>query len=165
MVCVGLVLGSFANVIIYRLPKGESVISPRSRCQKCLQPIRWFENIPLVSYLFLRGKCNRCGVRISPRYFVVEALMGLGFGALFWCHGLNFYLVEHSIFYFGLLTVSMIDIDHMILPDSFTLSGIVIGLVGSLFNSGRGFTEAFVGVLMGGGFLWLVAYLYYVWRK
>lgn len=162
---LGILFGSFANVVIYRLPKNESVIRPRSRCQKCLQPVAWFDNIPLFSWLWLRGKCRSCKVSISPRYFLVELLTGILFAVAFHFDGLSWTLVEHLIFIFGLVICSFIDFDHMILPDEFTLSGIVIGLVGALLNPERVFLESLFGVLMGGGFLWLMAYLYFLFTK
>ncbi|MCB0356040.1 MAG: prepilin peptidase [Bdellovibrionales bacterium] len=163
--CFGALWGSFANVVILRLPLGQSVVSPPSHCPACQAKIRWYQNIPIFSWFYLRGKCANCSEKISWRYPFIELLMAVGFCLLYWWHGWSFYLLEHMIFYFGLVVVSFIDFDHMIIPDSFSLGGIVIGLVGAMFNDGRSFASALGGVLMGGGFLWAIAYLYYLWRK
>ena len=162
---LGLLLGSFANVLIWRIPRHEGWAMSRSRCPKCSKQIAWYDNIPLVSYLLLRGRCRQCGQPISLRYPIVELLMALGFGGLFWKCGWSWTLLEYDIFFFGLITVSFIDFDHMILPDVFTLSGIVIGLVGAWLNPEREFLPSLMGVLIGGGALWLVAYLYFLFRK
>jgi leader peptidase (prepilin peptidase)/N-methyltransferase len=161
----GTLLGSFANVVILRLPRGESVIRPRSRCPKCQTQIKWYDNIPILSWLILRARCRKCGNPISARYPLVEFMMGLAFALAFYFIGWQWYLLEALIFLFGLITVIFIDIDHFLLPDIFTLSGIVIGLIGALINPERSFVEALLGVLMGGGFLWAIAYFYYVIRK
>lgn len=163
--CLGLCLGSFANVVIYRLPKGESVVKPRSRCGSCGKPVVWYDNIPLLSWIFLRARCRRCRAKISWRYPLVEILSGLLFTGLFYRYGWSFQLLESLVFAWGLLVVSFIDFDHMILPDEFTLSGIVIGLVGSFFNPNRDFISAVIGVLLGGGFLYAIAAIYYAFRK
>jgi leader peptidase (prepilin peptidase)/N-methyltransferase len=160
----GAIFGSFANVVIYRLPRGESVVAPRSRCMSCEKPISWRNNVPILAWFWLRGKCASCGARFSIRYPLVELLMASLFAGAGYAIGFNCFLLESLIFIFGLVTVSFIDIDHMILPDKFTLSGIVIGLVGAALNPEREFLPALYGVLMGGGFLWAVAYLYYALR-
>ncbi len=161
----GAIWGSFANVVIVRLPHGKSVVLPASSCMSCKTKILWYQNIPIFSWLFLRGSCANCKAKISWRYPLVELIMASGFVALFWFHGFNFYLLEHILLFFGLVTVSFIDLEHMIIPDSFSLGGIVIGLLGATLNEGRSFMGAVGGILMGGGFLWAVAYFYYLWRK
>lgn len=160
----GLLLGSFANVIILRLPHGKSIVLPRSHCPNCKKYIYWYDNIPVFSWLFLRGKCRFCKAKISIQYAIVELLMGLLFLALFLKLGLTWTLLEMLIFTFAGVVCSFIDLEHYILPDVFTLSGILIGLVGAFLNPEREFLSAFFGVLMGGGFLWLVAYGYYLLR-
>lgn len=162
---LGAIFGSFANVVILRLPAGQSVVSPRSRCPKCEKAISWYDNIPILSWLALRGRCRTCSVSISWRYPLVEFLMAITFAGLYLYVGWSWTLLEYLIFAFGLIVVTFIDFDHMILPDVFTLSGIVIGLLGSVLNPERDFWPALGGVLMGGGFLWAVAYLYWVFRK
>jgi leader peptidase (prepilin peptidase)/N-methyltransferase len=162
---LGAIFGSFGNVIIYRLPKGESVVLPGSHCQKCGKPVAWYDNIPIISWLVLRGKCRHCSEKFSIRYMIVEIVMGLCFALVFHFVGWKWLLLEYLIFIFGLVVCSFIDLDHYILPDVFTLSGIVIGLVGAALNPERSFYESLGGVLMGGGFLWLTAYLYYLFTK
>ena len=161
----GLLFGSFGNVIIHRLPLGESVVHPRSRCPHCLAPIAWFDNIPVASWILLRGKCRHCLGKIHWRYPFVELLMGFLFAVLFRYEGLSWTLLEHLVFTFGLVICTFIDFDHMIIPDEFSLSGIVLGLLGAWLNPDREFMDALFGVLMGGGFLWLLAWLYYVLTK
>ncbi len=163
----GTLWGSFANVVILRMPNGESVVRPRSRCPKCQTPIKWYDNIPIFSWLLLRGKCRKCGNPISWRYPLVELIMGVVFALAYHFIGLEWYLLEVLIFLFGLVTVTFIDIDHFLLPDVFTLSGIVIGLVGALLNpiEGRDLVDSILGVVLGGGFLWAIAYFYFVFRK
>ncbi len=162
---LGALFGSFGNVIIYRLPKGESVATPRSHCQKCKKQVAWYDNVPLLSWLILRGKCRNCGAPFSFRYFVVELLMAVCFVMTYHHTGFSWLLLEYLIFVFALIVCIFIDIDHMILPDVFTLSGIVVGLAGAALNPERSFWEAFFGVFMGGGFLWMTAYLYYLFTK
>ena len=162
----GLLWGSFANVVIYRYPKGENVAFPRSRCPKCETPIAWYDNIPLLSWVILRGRCRKCKTPISWRYPAVELLTGLCFGAaIFYRYGFSWLTLEYLIFVWGLVVVSFIDLDLMILPDIFTLPGIATGLIGAALDPQRDFLSAFWGVLLGGGFLWMVAYLYLLVRK
>lgn len=161
----GTIFGSFANVVILRLPKGENIAFPASHCTSCGKNIKWYDNVPILSWFILRGKCRSCHAPFSFRYPLVELLMGLAFALSFYFIGWNWYLLEVIIFLFGLITVSFIDIDHFILPDVFTLSGIVIGLAGGLLNPERSFWDAVLGCFLGGGFLWAVAYFYFVFRK
>lgn len=162
---LGLVFGSFANVVILRLPRGESVVRPRSHCPQCKKQIAWYDNLPVLSWLMLKGKCRFCQTKISKRYPLVELLTALIFGALFLKVGWSWLLLEYLIFAFGLIVVTFIDLDHMILPDVFTVSGLIIGLAGAALNPERSFMSALGGVLMGGGFLWAIAVIYYSLRK
>lgn len=162
---LGAIFGSFGNVVIYRLPKDESVVKPRSYCYGCKSPIKWYDNIPILSWFFLKGKCRKCGAKFSFRYPLVELIMGVLFALSYHYAGLSWTLLEYLIFVFGLVVCTFIDIDHMILPDEFTLSGIVIGLLGAALNPQREFLDALLGMLMGGGFLWGMAYVYYLLTK
>ncbi len=163
---LGLLFGSFANVVIYRLPQNKSVVTPRSSCPKCGYMIPWYDNIPVLSWLILlRGKCRACKAPISARYPAVELLTGIVFAAIFYKYGFQWVTLEYLIFAWSLIVVSMIDLDLMILPDVFTLSGILIGLFGASLNPERSFQSAFLGVLLGGGFLYAIAYIYLVVRK
>jgi leader peptidase (prepilin peptidase) / N-methyltransferase len=156
----GLLFGSFGNVIIARLPEKESVVRPRSRCPHCKNQISWYDNIPVISYLALRGKCRNCKKSISKRYPIVELLSGFLFLFIFLKVGLSWTYLELVIFAWAGLVASVIDIDHRILPDVITLPGIVIGLIGAALNPERHFLDGLIGVIGGGGFLWLVAYIY-----
>ena len=160
----GAILGSFANVVIYRLPLGKSIVRPGSACMSCGKSVRWYNNVPILAWFWLRGRCANCKAPYSFRYPFVEFLMGALFAAGVYRFGLSWTLIEALLFIFAVVTASFIDLDHMILPDKFTLSGIVIGLVGAALNPDRSFLDAVYGVLAGGGFLWAVAYLYYVFR-
>lgn len=162
---LGAIFGSFGNVIIYRLPREESVVKPRSYCYSCKTPIKWYDNIPILSWFILRGKCRHCGAKFSFRYPLVEIITGVLFALSYHYAGISWNLLEYLIFIFGLVVCTFIDLDHMILPDEFTLSGIVIGLVGAALNPQREFLDALFGVLMGGGFLWGMAYVYYLMTK
>lgn len=161
----GTLFGSFANVVIYRMPLGESVVRPGSYCRACNTPVKWYNNVPILAWFWLRGKCASCGTKYSFRYPLVEFLMGALFASAALSLGWSWSLAEALIFIFCVTTASFIDIDHMILPDKFTLSGIVIGLIGAALNPERPLLDAILGVLAGGGFLWAVAYLYYVFRN
>lgn len=158
----GAMFGSFANVLIYRMPREESVVRPRSYCYSCKTPIKWYDNIPILSWFILRGKCRKCHAAFSFRYPFVELLTGTLFALAFYQIGFQYFLIEVLLFLFAAVVCTFIDFDHMILPDEFTLSGIVIGLLGALLNPERIFWDAFLGFLLGGGFLWLLAYVYYL---
>lgn len=161
----GACFGSFANVVIYRLPNDLSVVKPRSHCQNCKKPVAWYDNIPMLSWLLLRGKCRYCQAKFSFRYFFVELLTAVLFVLAYYYLGFTWTLLEALIFIFSLVCCTFIDFDHMILPDEFTLSGIIIGLVGAALNPERQLLEAVLGVLVGGGFLWAMAYLYFLFTQ
>ncbi len=165
MFILGALWGSFANVVIYRLPKDLSVVSPRSHCYSCQKIIAWYDNIPLFSWFILHGKCRNCGAKFSIRYVLVEWLMASLFAAVYIKVGFSWTLLEYLILVFGLVTVSFIDFDHMILPDEFTLGGVAVGLIGAALNPERHFLPAFWGVIFGGGFLWAIAVVYAMIRK
>ncbi|MCX7977614.1 MAG: prepilin peptidase [Bdellovibrionaceae bacterium] len=163
---LGLIFGSFANVVIYRLPKGRSVVRPRSYCPKCFHSISWAENIPILSWLLLRGRCRHCSSPIHWRYPIVEFLMGLGF-VLCWHYGSHnfWFLAEYLLFTFALICCAFIDLEYMLLPDEFTLSGILLGLLFAWLNPAREVSDALLGVLLGGGFPWVLAWAYYVFTS
>lgn len=131
----GLPVGSFLNVCIYRLPKGESIVNPPSHCPKCNKRINWFDNIPLISYILLKGKCRNCKATISPRYFLVEFLTGLLFAFLMLKFGLSFDFFIFAIFTCVLIVVTFIDFEHFLIPDILVLPGIILGLAVSVKNS------------------------------
>ncbi len=162
---LGAMLGSFGNVIIYRMPREESIVKPRSHCFHCKKQVPWYDNIPMVSWFVLLGKCRFCKAPFSFRYVLVEYLMALAFVFCYHQFGFSWFLLEALIFVFGLIVSSFIDFDHMILPDEFTLGGLALGLIGAAINPEREFLPALFGVLLGGGFLWLMAYIYFLITK
>lgn len=157
---VGLCIGSFLNVCIHRIPMGESIVRPASRCPACRTPIRLTDNIPLIGYLRLRGKCRQCGAPISPRYPAVELAAGLLSLTLFIQFGVSAEWIVYFAFTATLLTLSLIDFDHYILPNVITLPGIPLCFVASFFLPSMTVKDALLGILIGGGSLWLVGFLY-----
>jgi len=160
----GLVVGSFLNVCIYRLPRNESIVWPGSHCTKCSAPIRWYDNVPLVSFILLRAKCRGCKAPIAWRYPLVEALGGLSAFAALAVWGFTPYGIMGMTLFFTAIVVTFIDIDHQIIPDEITLPGIIVGLAFSAAFPAwhgttshlRGLLEAFLGFLAGGGTLYLI---------
>ena len=170
----GAIVGSFLNVCILRIPKGESVVHPGSRCPNCKAAIAFYDNIPLLSYLILRGRCRACRKKISPRYFVVELLTASLTLALFYKFGLGPAFLTSFIFVAALIVISFIDLDAMIIPDVISLSGIVLGLLFSIV--GRTVLEdpfevfpsplsSLIGLVVGGGFLLAVGWIYEIFTK
>jgi leader peptidase (prepilin peptidase)/N-methyltransferase len=163
----GLIVGSFLNVVIHRLPLGESLLFPASRCPACERPIRPWENIPILAYLFLRGRCAGCGVRISLRYPFIEALVGLLFMAVVLRYGASPMTLVWCGFVAALVAMAVIDFDHLIIPDSISMSGLVVGLVLvplMRFWDGVVLMDAYLfslyGALIGGGILWIVGFVH-----
>jgi leader peptidase (prepilin peptidase) / N-methyltransferase len=156
----GALVGSFLNVCIHRMPRDESIVSPPSHCPICNYKIRWYDNIPLFSYLFLKGKCRGCGARISLQYPLVELLNGLLSLALILRFGPTLAFLMLFLLCSALVVITFIDIEHQIIPDEISLPGIVVGFVCSFFLSGHGWLNSLLGILLGGGSLLLVAYAY-----
>lgn len=156
----GLVVGSFLNVCICRMPKDESVVSPPSHCPRCGYRIRWYDNIPIVSYLVLAGACRGCGTRISLQYPLVELLNGLLTLLLFLRFGPSLTFLALFLFCSSLVVITFIDIEHQIIPDEISLPGIVAGFLFSFFLPWLGWLNSLAGILLGGGSLLLVAYGY-----
>jgi len=150
---LGLALGSFLNVVIFRLPRRQSLVWPGSACPTCGQPIRWYDNVPVVGWLVLRGTCRDCGAPISPRYPIVEAATAVAFLACYWAVGPQPLLVPRLLLVASLIALFAIDLEHQLLPDRITLPGIVAGLLFSIWLP-PGLRDAIYGVLLGGGFLW-----------
>jgi len=159
MFLVGACVGSFLNVVIHRLPRGESIVSPRSRCLGCGRAIRAWENIPIVSSIALRGKCSGCGAAISWRYPAVELLTAAGFGAIFLLDGPGVQLLRDLLFFSLLIPITFIDIDHRIIPDELSIGGLAAGILLS-FLPGGDWKGSFTGALLGGGILYATAFLY-----
>jgi len=162
---LGAVVGSFLNVCIWRIPEGMSIVSPASHCPECGHSIPFYDNIPLVSYLLLRGRCRACGVRISPRYPLVEGLTALMALFLFLKFGLTLKFLAAFVFVSALILITFIDIDHQIIPDVISLPGIPICFLMAVFVMKLPFLEALLGLLIGGGSLYLIAVLYEVATK
>jgi len=154
----GAVVGSFLNVCIHRLPRGQSIVTPRSRCPACGTPIRAVDNIPLLSFTLLRGRCRACGNPISWRYPVVEALTGFLFAETVGQFGVTLQAVFLLVFLCGLVVVSFIDLDHQIIPNAITLPGIPLGLLAGLLLGDPPLLERVLGTLVGAGFLYLVLF-------
>jgi leader peptidase (prepilin peptidase)/N-methyltransferase len=156
----GLLVGSFLNVCICRMPKNESIVSPPSHCPECSYQIRWYDNIPLFSYLLLRGKCRGCGTHISLQYPLVELINGLLTLFLFLRFGPTLAFATLFLFCSALVVITFIDIEYQIIPDEISLSGIVIGFALSFFLKGHSWLNSLLGILLGGGSLFLVAWTY-----
>lgn len=160
----GLVIGSFLNVVIYRLPKGVSVVWPASACGHCKQTLRWFENIPVVSWVVLGGRCARCKTRISVQYPIVEAVTGVLFALVAAMTPDPVLMVARLIFVAGLVVLFAIDLEHQILPNVITLPGIVVGFAFALAGP-PGWRDSLLGILLGGGVLYAIAAGYYLLRR
>ena len=153
----GLAIGSFSNVCIYRLPKKESVVFPVSHCTACSAPVRPFDNIPVISYLILGGKCRDCKEGISVVYLIIEAITGLLLLAGFCKFGLTFDFLIYTVVAPALIIITAIDIEHQIIPDVITLPGLVLGLAAGSYTIG--YIDSFLGFLVGGGLFYLLAVL------
>ncbi len=158
----GICIGSFLNVCIYRLPESKSIVHPRSMCPNCGTLISFYDNIPIFSYMALKGKCRHCEARISFRYPVTEFISGIFAVGVFLKYGLGFEALIYYTFIATLLVITFIDIDHQIIPDVISLPGIPIFFAASFVLPNITFVESILGVLIGGGSLWLVAQLYYL---
>ncbi len=157
-VAFGLIVGSFLNVVIHRLPKDESLVVPRSRCPACQTPIRPVDNIPILSFILLRGRCRSCGNSISWRYPLVEGLTGILFALTVVRFGVSLQAAFLASFLCGLVVVSFIDLDHQIIPNAITLPGIPLGVLAGLLVGQPPFLDRLIGSLAGAGFLYLVLF-------
>lgn len=165
VVLFGLVWGSFLNVVIYRLPRKKSLIRPPSSCPQCGTKIKPYHNIPLFSYLILKGKCRYCGAPIPFSYFLVELITPLSLLLLNYYFGLSFHFFASSLFLSGLIVLGFIDFYHQILPDAITLPGFFLGVLYSIFRPDLSFFQSLLGALIGASFLLVVYGLYYLARK
>lgn len=156
----GAVVGSFLNVCIYRLPLDQSIVSPGSRCMICGEAVRWYDNIPVVSWLLLKGRCRWCKAPFSIRYPLVELLTGLLSLALFYKFGLTPAYGIMFLFCAALVVITFIDFDHQIIPDELSLPGIVLGFFCSFFLPGHSWLSSLLGIVAGWGSLALVFYGY-----
>lgn len=183
---VGAIIGSFLNVVIHRLPREQSIVFPNSACPKCRKPIKAYDNIPILSYLILGGRCRQCGVHISSRYPAVEALTAILFAAVTWHDGLSLALAFDLAFAASMVALVFIDAEHMILPNAITYPGIIFAIIARIlvpylagpahFDDLPQLLNAFptlpvglvsvigavIGALAGGGSLWLMGFM---WEK
>ena len=161
---VGLCVGSFLNVVIYRLPLGQSIVSPPSRCRNCDYLLRWFDNVPVLSWVFLRARCRSCGTPVSWQYPVVELITGALFVLVVWLTPIGPLVFSRLLLVSILIALFGIDLEHQILPNSITLPGIVIGMLFSVIAP-PGIKDSLIGVVVGGGILYVIARAYYLWRR
>jgi leader peptidase (prepilin peptidase) / N-methyltransferase len=184
----GLLFGSFLNVCIYRLPRNLSVVAPRSACPNCKRPIAFYDNIPILSWIILRGRCRHCHMPISSRYMVIELLNGVLWCVCFWHFGWSLLTLKYCVFSFLVLGLIFTDAETKLLPDKLTLPGLTLGLIGSFFVpvndlasqflpglvslpfSGDvslhllSFIDSLVGAAVGGSFIYGVGAIYFRWR-
>ena len=153
---LGAVLGSFLNVCIYRWPAEESVVAPRSRCPGCGKPIAWYDNIPIVSWLLLRGRCRSCDTGISVQYPIIEAATALIWVGSVAVHGVSIEALRAALFLTILLGIAMTDAREMVIPDQFSLGGTAVGLLLAAVPDGFPFLRALLGALVGYSLLWAV---------
>lgn len=158
----GAIVGSFLNVVIVRLPEGRSVVFPSSRCPSCGKEIRFYDNIPILSYFILLGRCRTCGTRFSFRYPAIEFLTACLSAALFWRFGLSPELFVFFLFCSAMVVVFWIDLDHMIIPDIISLNGLAVGMVAASAGvlQGMNWKLSVGGALMGGAILYFPAVIY-----
>jgi len=149
----GSIIGSFLNVCIHRLPRHESIVWPASACPHCHRRLEWYENVPVIGYLALRGRCRTCGGPISPRYPIVEALTAVMFAGAVWYYGPSMLLVSRLVFGCALIVLFAIDLEHYILPNVITVPGIIAGFLFSLITE-PGWFDSLIGIVVGGGALW-----------
>jgi leader peptidase (prepilin peptidase)/N-methyltransferase len=163
--CIGLAVGSFLNVCIVRLPAGQSIVSPPSHCPQCGAPIRPRDNIPLLSYLLLGGRCRDCEARISVRYPLVEALAGVLFAATAYWMGPVPQMLLYWAFLSALIVITFVDLDHQIIPDAISIPGIAVGVLAAVLGYGPSWHDSVIGALVGGGILYAVAVGYHALTK
>jgi leader peptidase (prepilin peptidase)/N-methyltransferase len=157
----GAVVGSFLNVLIYRLPLGRSVVWPSSACPHCGRELSWYENVPIVSWLALRARCRTCRAPISARYPLVEALTAAMFAVAWWQYGPGALFASRVVFGCMLIVLFAIDLEHHLLPNAITLPGIVVGFVLSAVSDEPGWLASLIGIVAGGGSLYAIAEIYY----
>jgi len=163
----GLLIGSFLNVCIYRMPIEKSIISPRSYCPKCNHMIPWYDNIPVISFIMLLGRCRFCKKKISPRYAIVEILTSVVFVLLVKQLGLNAVTLIYMVLSCGLIAATFIDIDYQIIPDEITYGGMILGIILSVIfpdihetaNRLYALRSSFLGLLLGGALIYAISWI------
>lgn len=161
----GLAWGSFLNVVIFRLPLGMSLLHPPSTCPACRKKIKFYDNIPVISFLILGGKCRTCRAKIPFSTLLVEVLTPLSFLLIYQKHSLSFFFFASCLFASAMIVLGFIDFYHQILPDEITLPGIVLALVYAPFRQDLNLTQALIGAVVGAGFLLFIYGAYYLIRK
>ncbi|HXT67202.1 MAG TPA: prepilin peptidase [Nitrospiraceae bacterium] len=156
---LGALIGSFLNVCIFRLPRGESIAWPGSHCPSCAHAIAFYDNIPLLSYLWLGGRCRACRAPISIRYPIVEATNALGYLTILWSFGPTWTAALYALLFSALVVVTGTDLTHKMIPNVITLPGAVVGLLGAVTVLPVGVINSVLGLTVGGGLLWLLAWL------
>ena len=164
-VILGAVVGSFLNVCIYRIPSEKSIAFPASHCPACEHPIKFYDNIPIISYIILGGKCRHCNERISPTYPAIELLTAVMSVLLFRRYGLSIDYLFSFLFTCALIVITFVDLKHQIIPDVITLPGIPLFALAAIFLMDVTFRDSLIGILAGGGFLYLVALGYQLLTK
>jgi len=156
----GMILGSFLNVCIYRIPRKRSIVNPPSSCPQCSEGIRFYDNIPVISYIMLMGKCRNCRQSIPVQYPLVELIAGLLSLSLFAKYGLSSSYPLYLLFSLSLVVISFIDLQHKIIPDVISLPGIACGLAASIIFGQISWLDSLIGIIAGGGVLYLVAVIF-----
>ena len=157
---IGLCIGSFLNVVIYRLPRGKSIVIPRSACPHCRTAVRWYDNIPLIGWFWLKGRCRDCHQPLGVQYPVVELLGAMAAVAAVWKYELSLAGGIIFIFLCLLIIITFIDLNHRIIPDRITLPAMVLALLVAPFLPDFSFVQGLSGLLTGGGVLWAIAAIY-----
>lgn len=153
----GAAIGSFLNVVIHRLPEGKSLLTPPSHCPVCGKSIRWFDNIPIISYIILKGECRDCGASIPIRYLIVESITAFIYIYSYIRYGLSLELLTFLIFTTSLIPIFFIDLKEMLIPDTLSISGIIIGLILGVF---RGIAVvSLIGAAVGAVYVLIIIYL------
>lgn len=160
----GSIIGSFLNVCIVRLPQEKSVVTPGSHCVKCNKPVRWFDNIPIISYVILKGKCRDCGAPFSIRYPLIELLTALIFLGFYLYFGLTWLLIPYLLMLSGFIVATFVDFEHRIIPDEVSIGGTIAGFLLSLLIPQMHATHSWItaaglsalGILVGGGTIYLM---------
>jgi leader peptidase (prepilin peptidase)/N-methyltransferase len=161
----GLIVGSFLNVCIVRIPEERSVVTPPSHCPRCMAPVRWFDNVPVLSWMLLRGRCRSCEQPISARYPLVESLTALSWLLLLRAGLEPRVFTLYAVLAAVLIVITFIDIDYRIIPDVITLPLVLIAPAAALVIGHISVIDSLVGIILGGGVLWLIAEVYLRLRK
>ena len=156
---LGTIIGSFLTVCIHRIPDGKSIVAPRSACPACGTQINWYDNVPLISFLRLKGQCRACQGPIATRYPVIELINGLGYLLVVWRFGFIWETVVYAGLFSVFWVVTWIDWDHKIIPDVITLPGVVIGILCGSLVLPTGWLNSLLGIVVGGGILLVLAWL------